>query len=90
VKPQSKVSPLPDNLRDRILSQPLYRQRDVKRFLGNPSDSALEQGRQGRGLFAGLSFTKIGRAVFYPAGEVVRFLEDLPLCRSTDQGTGTA
>jgi len=76
---------LPAPLKESILSQPLYRQKDIKPFFGYPSDSSLEQGRLGIGAFSGLKFTRIGRSVLYPSNEVVNFLEALPRFSNTTE-----
>lgn len=77
---------LPQELREKILSQPLYRQREVKELL-KTSDISLEHGRMGRGQFAGLKFAKMGKAVRYPAACIIDFLENLSIYSSTSEFT---
>lgn len=72
--PHTELHP---EIKAEILAQPLYRQNEIKRFIP-ASDSAFEQGRIGRGALAGLKFSRVGRMVFYKAGDLIEYLERLP------------
>lgn len=76
---------LPDELRSKILSQPLYRPEDVRQFLGNPPISALEQGRVGYGPLKNLRFVKMGKTVLYAAADLVAFIESLSTFANTTE-----
>lgn len=73
---------LPEDLKRNILSQPLYRQKDLRRLIP-ASPSAFEHGRLGQGALAGLKFTRLGRMIVYKASDVVEFLESLPSFENT-------
>lgn len=78
------MAAIPAETRSYILSQPLYRQPDIKRLLA-VKDSTLEQGRCGRGPLAGLRFSRLGRAIVYPASAVIEFLENMPTFENTTE-----
>lgn len=83
----TKPNPLPPELRDRILSVPLWGQKQLLELFPGVSPQAAEQGRFGRGMFAGLKYAKIGRRVMYPATSIIEFIEGLPVYASTTEAS---
>ena len=75
-------TPLPEELRQKILTKPLYRQPELKQFIP-AADSTFEQGRCGRGALAGLHFSRLGRIVVYSAADILDFLEAMPSYKHT-------
>lgn len=70
-------SELPSELKSAILSQPIYRQEEVKKWIP-VSDSAFKHGRLGQGVLSGLKFSRLGRMVIYKASDLVEYLEQIP------------
>ncbi len=80
-----KKTELPPELKSNILSKPFYRQPAVIELFDGASESSIEQGRLGRGQFAGLKFARVGRTILYPAQAIIDFIESLPLYANTTE-----
>ena len=76
--------PLPEEIRRKILANPLYRQPEAQKIIP-ASNSCFEQGRCGKGPLAGLKFKKLGSIVVYAAADIIEFLESMPSFINTTQ-----